>query len=74
MKGATRGEVVSRPDTYKRTRKTGLDMMGNVPSGTHICHFYQTKEDLLDILVPYFKAGLEGNELCIPANDILLSY
>ncbi|MGD9075576.1 MAG: PAS domain S-box protein [Desulfobacteraceae bacterium] len=59
------GEVVSRPDTYQRARKTGLDMMGHVPLGTHICHFYQTKKDLVDILVPYFKAGLEGNQLCI---------
>jgi PAS domain S-box-containing protein len=59
------GEVVSIPGTCKSSRKTGLDMMGDAPSGTHICHFYQTKEDLVDILVPYFKAGLEGNELCI---------
>ncbi len=27
--------------------------------GIHFCQFYQTKEDLMDILVPYFKAGLE---------------
>ncbi|WP_269852060.1 MEDS domain-containing protein [Methanosarcina horonobensis] len=33
--------------------------------GTHFCQFYQTKEDLLDILVPYFKTGLENNEFCI---------
>ena len=30
-----------------------------------ICQFYQTKEDLTDILVPYFKAGLENNEFCL---------
>ena len=29
-----------------------------------MCHFYNTKEDLIDILVPYFKAGLENHELC----------
>jgi signal transduction histidine kinase len=33
--------------------------------GTHFCHFYETKEDLLNTLVPYFKAGLEDNEFCI---------
>ncbi|MCK4419620.1 PAS domain S-box protein, partial [Candidatus Aerophobetes bacterium] len=27
--------------------------------------FYQSKEDLNDILVPYFKKGLENNELCL---------
>ncbi|HVO76889.1 MAG TPA: MEDS domain-containing protein, partial [Candidatus Bathyarchaeia archaeon] len=46
-------------------RKTGLDMIGDVPWGTHFCQFYQTKEDLADILVPYFKAGLESNEFCM---------
>ena len=42
--------------------KTGLDIIGEVPWGTHFCQFYQTKDDLLEILIPYFKAGLEGNE------------
>jgi len=46
-------------------RKTGIDIMGNAPWGTHFCLFYQTKKDLIDILVPYFKAGLENNEFCM---------
>jgi len=33
--------------------------------GSHFCQFYQTKNDLFDILVPYFTAGLENNELCV---------
>ncbi|MEN4018226.1 MAG: MEDS domain-containing protein [Methanobacterium sp.] len=33
--------------------------------GTHFCQFYQTKEDLIDVLIPYFKAGLENNEFCM---------
>ncbi len=49
----------------KNTRGSGIDTVGEVPWGTHFCQFYQTKEDLMDILVPYFKAGLENNELCI---------
>ncbi len=47
------------------TRKTAIGVVGNVPWGTHFCQFYKTKEDLIDILVPYFKAGLENNEFCI---------
>ncbi len=47
------------------TRKTGVDVIGNIPWGTHICLFYQTAEDLIDILVPYFKTGLENNEFCM---------
>ena len=46
-------------------RRSGIDVIGNVPWGTHFCQFYQTKEDLTGILVPYFKAGLENNEFCI---------
>ena len=30
-----------------------------------MCHFYETKQDLLDILLPYFQAGLEHNEFCM---------
>ena len=46
-------------------RKTGISVVGDVPWGTHFCHFYETKQDLLDTLVPYFKAGLESKEFCL---------
>jgi len=46
-------------------RKTGISVVGDIPWGTHFCHFYETKEDLLDILIPYFKTGLENNESCV---------
>lgn len=46
-------------------RITGIGVIGKVPWGTHLCQFYQTKGDLIDILVPYFKAGLNNNELCV---------
>jgi len=46
-------------------RKTGIKAVGEVPWGTHFCCFYETKQDLLDSLVPYFKAGLESNEFCL---------
>ena len=49
----------------KDLRESGIDIIGDVPWGTHFCQFYQTKEDLADILVPYFKAGLENNEFCL---------
>jgi PAS domain S-box-containing protein len=45
--------------------KTGISVVGDVPWGTHFCHFYETKQDLLDTLVPYFKAGLESKEFCV---------
>lgn len=46
-------------------RKTDIDVIGEVAWGSHFCQFYQTKDDLVDILVPYFKAGLESNEFCM---------
>jgi PAS domain S-box-containing protein len=46
-------------------RNTGISIIREVPWGTHFCHFYETKQDLLDTLVPYFKTGLESNEFCM---------
>jgi len=51
--------------TKQSGRKMGIDILGDVPWGTHSCLFYKTKEDLFDILAPYFKAGLESNEFCM---------
>lgn len=33
--------------------------------GRHACYFYETQQDLLNTLVPYFKAGLEDKEFCL---------
>ena len=49
----------------EETRKLGFDAINECRWGTHLCQFYQTKEDLVDILVPYFKAGLQNNEFCM---------
>ena len=46
-------------------RQSGLDVVGRVPWGSHFCQFYQTKQDLLDVLVPYFRQGLASNEYCM---------
>jgi C4-dicarboxylate-specific signal transduction histidine kinase len=47
------------------TRKTGIEVVGDMPWGTHFCLFYDTKEDLLDMLISYCKAGLESEEFCL---------
>ena len=46
-------------------RKTGIDVVGDMPWGTHFCLFYETKEDLLDTLISYCKTGLESEEFCL---------
>ena len=49
----------------EKKREIGIDLMGDASWGSHFCLFYQTKQDLIDVLLPYFKAGLENNEFCI---------
>jgi len=46
-------------------RKTGISVVGDLPWGAHFCYFYETKQDLLDVLIPYFKTGLENREFCL---------
>ena len=40
-------------------------MIGKLPWGARFCQFYETEQDLLDILLPYFEAGLKNNEFCL---------
>jgi hypothetical protein len=46
-------------------RDSGIPIVGSLPWGSHFCQFYQTQQDMVDVVVPYFRAGLESNELCI---------
>jgi hypothetical protein len=46
-------------------RNSGVPLIGDLPWGSHFCQFYSTKKDMLDVLVPYFRAGLETNEFCV---------
>jgi DNA-binding CsgD family transcriptional regulator len=36
-----------------------------VRHGCHVCAFYETKEDLLDLVLPFFSAGRDRGELCV---------
>ena len=53
--------------TQEISTDTGIAAFGKMPWGTHVCLFYETKEDLIEVLVPYFKAGLANNEFCLCA-------
>lgn len=44
---------------------SGIPGIGKVPWGTHLCHFYRTREDLIESIVPFFIAGLKNNEQCM---------
>ena len=56
---------MSKLDEVNILRKSGIKTLGHVPWGTHLCQFYNTKQDLIDILVPYFAEGLKNNEFCM---------
>jgi PAS domain S-box-containing protein len=57
--------VAQFKDMYTQLRKSGIEVLGDISWGSHFCQFYETKKDLLELLVPYFKAGLENNEYCL---------
>jgi two-component sensor histidine kinase len=44
---------------------SGIQAVGPVRWGTHFCQFFETAEDLADVLVPYFKAGIDNDEQCM---------
>ncbi|UCE38939.1 MAG: MEDS domain-containing protein, partial [Thermoplasmata archaeon] len=48
-----------------KLRNSGIDIIGHISWGKHFCQFYHTKKDLIEILVPYFTAGLKSNESCV---------
>ncbi len=52
-------------NTPEESRKFGHDIVGEVAWGTHLCQFYESKQDLIEILVPYFVEGLRSNEFCM---------
>ena len=50
---------------FETLRKPGICYMSDIPWGTHLCAFYETDNDLIEIAVPYLKAGLENREYCM---------
>lgn len=77
-RGDTRLPTHTRPETrctltaLEGKRDSGLALVGDLPWGSHFCQFFRTRVDLLDILIPYFRAGLEQDELCVwVTSDIL---
>jgi len=44
---------------------SGLQSAPRLQWGSHLAHFFEAGDELHDLLVPYFKAGLENNERCL---------
>jgi len=51
-------------------RKSGLDALGLVSWGTHLCQFYQTKEDLTQVALASFGSLASRSGQTRPAASI----
>lgn len=40
-------------------------VLTGVGRGSHVCAFYETNDDLLDLVFPFFSAGFNKAELCV---------
>ena len=49
-----------------------MPLVQTISWGTHVCVFYRSPQDLMKLLVPYFKAGLMHHEYCVwvTSNDL----
>jgi PAS domain S-box-containing protein len=43
----------------------GNGIFDDVRWGTHMCHLYESNQDLIEILIAYYRKGLERNALCL---------
>jgi len=48
-----------------KMRASGIPSIEYLRWGSHLCQFFEGPRQLLDLLVPYFKAGLETGEACV---------
>ncbi|HEY0160733.1 MAG TPA: MEDS domain-containing protein [Thermoanaerobaculia bacterium] len=46
-------------------RKSGIAQLGEIPLGTHFCHFFEETPEVYDIAAPFLAAGLAEGELCL---------
>lgn len=49
----------------KEYTDSGIGILGDLSWGTHFCIFFHTKQDLLEIMLPFIRAGLENHEFCL---------
>jgi signal transduction histidine kinase/ActR/RegA family two-component response regulator len=51
--------------TNSANAPSGISCCGELHWGAHFCHLYETREDLIETLVPFFSTGLTNNEKCL---------
>src|ERR1700740_3507843 len=58
------------PDYYSMSKTASLKppyaaTLAPIRHGSHLCAFYETEDDLLDLVVPFCAAGSQRGELCV---------
>ena len=56
---------MTSPANLPGITECGVPGIKQVVYGTHLCHFYPNKQELIQSVVPFFKAGLLNNERCL---------
>src|SRR5258708_14441692 len=56
---------MSPPRSVPGVTDCGVPGIKPLVYGSHLCHFYPSKEELIEGLVPFFQAGLRNNERCL---------
>jgi DNA-binding CsgD family transcriptional regulator len=58
-------EVGALAESNAEPPPIGVGPLADLAWGTHLCMFFETRDDLVETLVPYFKEGLERHESCL---------
>lgn len=54
------------------TRKSGFSALGAITWGTHLCHFYESRSELLSVTAEFLLAGLANREVGVWVAPALL--
>lgn len=60
---------MTSPSSLPGITDCGVPCIKQVLYGSHLCHFYPSRQELVQSLVPFFQAGLLNNERCLWVTD-----
>ncbi len=60
--------------SIETTVAPGIGIFDEVRWGTHLCQLYESNQDLIEVLVPYFRKGLERNAFCLWLSSVPLGH
>ncbi len=54
-----------QPQARSELRHTGIEFLDRVPWGTHMCGFYESEQDHMQMVMAFLSAGAAANEYCL---------